>query len=247
MSERLSLTLFAHIAARPEAEIDLAEAALLIAEAEYPGLSVARYVRALDDLGRSARAAAARVRDEGDEARLERVIRYFYEDAGFHGNQDDYYDPRNSFLNDVIDRRTGIPITLALALTEVCQRAGISAVGVSFPGHFLVRCDTRFGAVIVDPFIGRPITRDELRALHARATGEDRDPPSQLLDPASKQQILVRMLNNLRGIYEHRRDDARLLGVLERLQVLAPTDARRKQIEALGGSGPWRSGGGALN
>jgi regulator of sirC expression with transglutaminase-like and TPR domain len=251
MSERLRLTLFAHVCARPEAELDLGEAALLIAEAEYPGLDVARYVRALDDLARSARAALddlARTPDAaGEEARLSQVVRYLYEDAGFHGNDDDYYDPRNSFLNEVIDRRTGIPITLAVALTEVCRRAGVAAHGVSFPGHFLVRVDTPRGAVLIDPFSGHPLTHGELRALYMRATGEDRDPPPRLLEPATKAQILARILNNLRGIYESRHDDERLRGVLERVHVLAPSEALRQRIAELGGSTPWRSSGGGVN
>src|SRR5580700_3508963 len=108
MNERLGLTLFAHVCARPDAELDLAEAALLIAEAETPGLDVGHYTRALDELGRGARASIAR--GTSGERRVERVVRYVFETAGFHGNGDDYYDPRNSFLHEVIDRRTGIPI-----------------------------------------------------------------------------------------------------------------------------------------
>jgi regulator of sirC expression with transglutaminase-like and TPR domain len=150
-------------------------------------------------------------------------------------------------LNDVLDRRTGIPITLALVLTEVCRRAGIDARGVSFPGHFLVRSDTPRGAMLVDPFAGRALSRDEVRALYARVTGEDRDPPPRLFAPAAKAQILVRMLNNLRAIYEQQGDSARLCAVLERLQVLEPDGARRAQIARLGGSEPWRSGGAGVN
>ena len=141
MTARVDLTLFAHLCARPEAELDLAEAALLIAAAESPGLDVARYLGLLDELGR--RAAAAVSRCAGDEARIERAVGFVYGEAGFHGNDEDYYDPRNSFLNEVLDRRTGIPISLALVLTEICQRAGVEARGVSFPGHFLVRCQVR--------------------------------------------------------------------------------------------------------
>jgi regulator of sirC expression with transglutaminase-like and TPR domain len=246
MSARLDLTLFAHLCARPDPELDLAEAALLIASAEYPDLNVGHYIRALDELGRGAADAAARVRSDADEARLERVVRYIYEDAGFRGNDADYYDPRNSFLNDVIDRRTGIPITLALVLGEVCRRAGVEAAGVSFPGHFLVRCDTRFGTVLVDPFAGRPINRDELRALYARAGG-DGDPPARMLEPATKKDILVRMLNNLRAVYEQRSDVVRLRGVIEHLYAIAPSDALRKRIVELGGSEPWRTRGSSLN
>jgi regulator of sirC expression with transglutaminase-like and TPR domain len=250
MSARLNLTLFAHLCGRPEAEIDLAEAALLIAESEYPGLDLARYVRELDDLGRGARAAAGRSPlPEGneEEARLDRAVRWLYEDAGFHGNDGDYYDPRNSFLSDVIDRRTGIPISLALVLTEVCRRAGIDARGVSFPGHFLVRSDTPRGTILIDPFSGRLLTREDVRGLHARATGEDGDPAPELFEPAPKVQILIRMLNNLRGIYEQRADRPRLRGVIERLHALAPREALRAQVAELGGSEPWRSGGAGVN
>lgn len=245
MTARVNLTLFAHVCARPEAELDLAQAALLIAEAESPGLDVARYLGLLDDLGR--RAATAVARATGDADRVERAVGFVYGDAGFRGNDEDYYDPRNSFLSDVIDRRTGIPISLAVVLVEVCRRAGVDARGVSFPGHFLVRSDTARGSILVDPFAGRALSRAELRALHARSTGEDRDPSPRLLEPATKAQILVRMLNNLKGIYESRGDGARLRGVLERIHVLSPGEALRRHIEHLGGSEPWRSGGAGLN
>lgn len=251
MSGRLNLTLFAHVCARSEADLDLAEAALLIAEAEYPGLDLARYLARLDELGRSTKAAAARARPVGsatmEEARLDRAVRFVFDDAGFHGNEDDYYDPRNSFLSDVLDRRTGIPISLAVVLIEICRRAEIDARGVAFPGHFLVRCDTARGAVIVDPFAGRALTRDEVRALYKRATGEDGDPPPKLFGPATKTQILARMLHNLRAIYEQQGDGARQLAVLEKLQVVSPTEALRAQVQKLGGSEPWRARGGGLN
>jgi regulator of sirC expression with transglutaminase-like and TPR domain len=199
-------------------------------------------VAKLDDIGRSARAAVSHAISPMEEARLERAVRYVYEDYGFSGNNDDYYDPRNSFLSDVIDRRTGIPITLAVVLIEVCRRAGVEVRGVSFPGHFLVRSDTPRGTILVDPFAGRPLTREELRALYARATSEDRDPPPRILEPASKLQILARILNNLKNIYENRHDDERLRGVLERLHVVEPTDALRQRIEELGGDTPWPGG-----
>lgn len=251
MRARLNLTLFAHVCARPDAEIDLAEAALLIAENEYPDLDVGRYLTRLDDLGRGAEGAARQARPSGsatmEEARFDRVVRFLYDDAGFHGNDEDYYDPRNSFLNDVLDRRTGIPITLALVLTEVCRRAGIDARGVSFPGHFLVRGDTPRGAMVIDPFSGRSISRDQLHALYKRVTGEEGEPAAHLLTPATKVQILVRMLNNLRGIYEQQGDRARQVAMLERIYALAPSEQLRQQIARLGGSEPWRAGGGGLN
>jgi len=245
MTARVNLTLFAHVCARPEAELDLAQAALLIAETDMPGLDIAHYLALLDELGR--RAASAVARATGDEDRVERVVGFVYGDAGFRGNDEDYYDPRNSFLNDVLDRRTGIPISLAVVLTEVCRRAGVDARGVSFPGHFLVRSDTARGAILIDPFAGRALSRAELRALHARATGEDRDPSARLLEPATKAQILLRMLNNLKGIYESRGDGERLRLVLERIHVLSPSDSLRRHVEHLGGTEPWRSRGGGLN
>ncbi len=247
MSERLSLTLFAHVCGRPEEELDLAEAALLIAEPEYPGLDVAGCIDALDALGRGARAAVARAPAQAGEEAISPVVRFLYGDAGFHGNDEDYYDPRNSFLNEVIARRTGIPITLAVVLLEVCRRAGVEARGVSFPGHFLVRADSARGAVLVDPFAGRPLTREALRALHGRATGQGGDPPPRLFEPATKKQILARILHNLLRIHEGRGDAARVRDVLERVQVLAPSEALRQRIEELGGTAPWRSGGDGVN
>src|SRR5262245_2479578 len=132
---RAELTLFAHVASRPDAELDLAQAALLIAEDEYSGLDVAAYVERLDRLGELARARLVDVDKPGDRrfpARLERVLAFMYREQGFHGNAVDYYDPRNSWLNDVLDRKTGIPITLAVVLLEICARAGVEAAGVSF-------------------------------------------------------------------------------------------------------------------
>jgi regulator of sirC expression with transglutaminase-like and TPR domain len=239
MDLRADLTLFAHIVSRPEPELDLAEAALLIAEPEYPGLDIVRYVGLLDELGAEARDRLARAahHESESELALRRVLRLLYDERGFRGNAADYYDPRNSFLNEVLDRRTGIPITLAVVLLEVCRRAGLSARGVSFPGHFLVRAPGApgNGPLFVDPFDGRLLSPADLRALHARSTGEERDPDPRLLEPTTKSQLLLRMLNNLRAIYANRSDRERLRGVLERIQVLAPSEELARQLEQLGG------------
>lgn len=239
-----SLTLFAHVVARPDAEIDLAEAALLIAEAEYPGLDVARYVGMLDELGRS---AARIVAQPSDRPGVERVIRFLYDEARFRGNTDDYYDPRNSYLNDVLERRTGIPITLALVITEVCRRAGVEAQGVSFPGHFLVRSPAPNGLYVADPFEGKLMTQADLRALLARATGTPRDPDARMLEPATPRQTLVRMLNNLRGIHSNRNDADKERDVLERLYILSPTDEVKRDLDAAGGERAVFTGSRALN
>lgn len=251
---QLNLTLFAHVCARPEDELDLAEAALLIAESEQPGLDVRRYIAELDELGRGARAAVEWAETSGEvrrgaeeEGRIEHAVLWLYDDAGFHGNEEEYYDPRNSFLNEVIERRSGIPITLAVVIMEVCRRAGLDVRGVSFPGHFLARGETPRGPVFIDPFTGRMLGKEEVRALYTRATGDDREPIPRILEPATKSQILLRMLNNLRSIYAGRSDVTRLRGVLERMLVLAPNDELRREIERLGGTAPFRSTGRGIN
>ena len=250
MRNRVDLTLFAHVVARPDAQIDLAQAALLIAETEHPELDSARYVRTLDRLGEQAARAIIDAIEEPPFGALEAadggrpvecLLRFLYEEAGFQGNTVDYYDPRNSFLNHVIDRRMGIPITLAVVMMEVGKRAGIEVQGVSFPGHFLARVEGVRGPTFIDPFDGRALTREDLRSLYARVSGErhKRDPDTRLLEAASKKQILVRILNNLRGIYAAQGDLERLRGVLERMDVLAPSEEVREKLEELGGSTPW--------
>jgi regulator of sirC expression with transglutaminase-like and TPR domain len=231
------ITLFSHLVTRPESDLDLVRAALLIAEPEYPGLDVAAYVEELDRLGS---VAAARVRAAPARPPLANVIRYLYEELGFHGNTGDYYDPRNSFLNEVLDRRTGIPISLALVLTEICRRAGIEARGVSFPGHFLVRVEVDSDAMFIDPFDGRLLDRRQMAELHQRATGEEGPIDPRVLAPATKRQVLARILNNLRNIYERAGDRDRLLGVLARMQVLRPDDEIPGRRNDLSGAGAVR-------
>jgi regulator of sirC expression with transglutaminase-like and TPR domain len=231
------ITLFSHLVTRPDPELDLARAALLIAEPEYPGLDVARYVEELDRLGAE---AAARIAAAPSRAPLASVIRYLYEEVGFHGNTKDYYDPRNSFLNEVLDRRTGIPISLALVLIEVCRRVGVDARGVSFPGHFLVRIAADGDVMFIDPFDGRLLDDRELGEMHERATGQGPPLDSRVLEPASKRQILMRVLNNLRNIYERSGDRERLLAVLARMQILKPDDDARARTRPASGGGASR-------
>ncbi|MEO7330862.1 MAG: transglutaminase-like domain-containing protein [Minicystis sp.] len=264
MSAQLSLTLFAHVCGRPDDELDLGEAALLLAEIDAPdvdqgvdqGVDLPHARALLDGLGEGARAAIARAEAEAGRTlrveesiarRVEALARFLHDEAGFHGNDEDYYDPKNSFLDEVLARRTGIPISLAVVLIEVGRRAGVTLEGVSFPGHFLVRAVTPAGLLLVDPFSGKILDRGELRAFYARATGDDRDPPARLLEPAGKRLILLRMLANLRGIYSARGGEAHLRAVLERMQVLAPSAELGREIARLGGSTPFRSAGRALN
>lgn len=249
MVHRVSLTLFAHLATLPEAEIDLAQAALVMAESEYPGLDTEHYVGLLDDLGRAARRkldASAAAGSNADRVRV--LIEWMYGVQGFRGNLEDYYDPRNSFLNEVLDRRQGIPITLALVLLEVARRAGVEAQGISFPGHFLVRTLGGKQPLIIDPFEGRLLGPDALRALSTRVTGDPGEPSARMLEPCTKRQMLLRMLNNLRNIYASRGDRDRLRNALEHMLTIAPTEELQKELDKLGGGRrPFRSTGHTLN
>jgi regulator of sirC expression with transglutaminase-like and TPR domain len=188
------------------ADPDLAVAALLIARVEYPQLDTARYLAQLDFLGDEAsrRLAAATPPDDTphdvDADRYARVVAlntFLFDELGFTGNETDYSDPRNSFLNEVIDRRTGIPITLSLLYIEIARRAGLPIEGINFPGHFLLRCrprrDHRYAIdLIIDPFHGGALLSRE--ALATQSGGD-------ALPLASKPQILFRMLTNLKRIY----------------------------------------------
>jgi regulator of sirC expression with transglutaminase-like and TPR domain len=228
--DEADLSLFAHVVGRPDAHVDLAQAALMIAEGEYPNLDIPTYIGTLDRFAaRARRALSAAPADRP----IETVLRVLYGDLGFRGNADDYYDPRNSFLNEVLDRRMGIPITLGVILIEVCRRVGIEARGVSYPGHFLVRSPVPGGAVFIDPFEGVPLDEDDLQALYKQATGDDGPIDPRRLEPATRKQILLRMLNNLRGVYETRADEKRLRDVLLRMAVLAPSDDLRRDIDDL--------------
>src|SRR5262245_7585883 len=150
------------IAARPEADIDVAEAALVIAAEEYRNLDVLGYLKQIEEL-----AGRLKGRLRRDISTAETVIAlncYLFEELGFAGNAADYYDPRNSFLNEVLDRRLGIPITLSVLYVEIGRRVGLAVRGVSFPGHFLVKCPVRDGAVVRDPYArGSSLGLDDLR------------------------------------------------------------------------------------
>jgi regulator of sirC expression with transglutaminase-like and TPR domain len=230
--------LFQHLASRPDDEIDLAAAALLVAEAEYPGLDVAHYLAALDDMADQVRARLG----PGQDALLRALNHYLYEELGFRGNEEDYYDARNSFLNEVIDRRVGIPITLCVIYLEVGRRLGLELQGVSFPGHFLVALRTPEGDRVLDPYHGGvELDREELQDLLHRAASPQAELKPEHLQQASKKQILTRLLNNLRGIYHRSGDAARERAVLERLAILNPQDAAVAEALAALGKGEGKA------
>jgi len=201
-----ALELFGAATRVPDQQIDPVEGALLIAQAEYPDLDRAAYRQRLEELGREARQFCGdRAGQAGEQ--LARLSRLFSECWGFRGNREDYYDPRNSFLNDVLDRRTGIPITLALLYMEVARRAGLYVEGINFPGHFLVRCPAPRGLqdsddLIIDAFHGGALlSEDACRELLRRHAGEDAVFDPHVLGNATKPQILVRVLLNLKRVY----------------------------------------------
>lgn len=213
---------FAAIARLPERQVDLGEAALVIAAEEQPGLDPHPWLERLDDLGERLRPRLRRGRNDVD--RLSVLLDFLFGEEGLRGNSEDYYDPRNSYLNEVLDRRLGIPITLALVCIEVGKRVGVPLEGVGFPGHFLLRLGNH-PHVLVDPFdAGRLVTQRDCEQLLERLTKGGMKFEPGLLRTAGPRQILQRILNNLRGVYVDRGDLGRLLPVLDRMLLLDPED-----------------------
>ena len=218
--------------AQDDARIDLAHGCLMIAEDAYPGLAVERY---LGDIERLALRLRSRMpQGVGAEDRVAALNEFLYEELGFRGNADDYYDPRNSYLNEVLDRRTGIPITLAVLYMVLGRRAGLPLEGVSFPGHFLVRLRLRTGVLVLDPFAGgMPQSEADLRSRLQRVIppGVAGDVPvselplDQFLEAATHRQILARVLRNLKAIYHDTDQPERLLAVLNRMLLVTPDAA----------------------
>jgi regulator of sirC expression with transglutaminase-like and TPR domain len=213
---------FVRIARLPDAEIDLAEAALVIAAEDQPGLDPDPWMARLNELAARLRPRLEGVRDELD--RLGLLSGFLASEVGLQGNDGDYYDPRNSYLNEVLDRGLGIPITMALVFIEIGRRVGIPLDGVGFPGHFLLR-HSLHPQIVLDPFRGgRVLTQDDCREILERLSGGSMPFDPRLLRPAGPRQILARMLNNLRGIHLHRGDLERTLAALDRLLILDPDD-----------------------
>jgi regulator of sirC expression with transglutaminase-like and TPR domain len=205
---------FERIVASPDEDLNLAEAALLIA--------VGGYLKRLDELAAKVRGLAKAQRPD----RLELVLALnhcLFQEEHFAGNAQDYADPRNSFLNEVLDRRLGIPITLSLIYMEVGWRVGLPVEGVSFPGHFLVKIPHKGGHIVLDPFFkGASLGADDLAERLRHVMGENVDVEAYLphmLEGVGKREILVRMLRNLKHSYVERGDDNRALATLNRILV----------------------------
>jgi len=215
---------------RPDGRIDLARAALAIARWEYPRLDADAYLERLDGLARSVDG----VRRSPDAlGRLHRLREYLFVEQGFTGNRDDYYDPRNSFLNDVLDRRQGIPITLSLVLMEVGKRLGLAIEGIGLPGHFIAGARLDDSQILLDPFNGGAlVTPEECEELVGSVVGRPVTLRPEHYSPVSGRQLLTRMLANLKGAYWRRQEWDRVVGAIDRLLVLDPKAA-----------GEWRDRG----
>ena len=209
---------------RPDHEVDLAEAALLIAAQEYEGLDVRSYQVRLDEMGRGLRERLE------DEQRPERAVmalnHYLFQELGFRGNSEQYYDARNSYLNEVIDRRTGIPITLSLVYIEVGRRAGLEVEGVGLPGHFVVRVQTPARGLLVDPFHGGTLLseKDCQQRLDRIFGGKVKLEP-KMLRPCGRKDMVERVLRNLKAIHLRDEDKLRALRVVDLLVALQPGSA----------------------
>jgi regulator of sirC expression with transglutaminase-like and TPR domain len=213
--------------------LSLLEAAVSIAQDEYPELDVQSVLSEIDTLAGKLKARVPA--DAAPVQRLRLLNRYFYRELGFAGNVNDYYDRRNSYLNDVLHQRRGIPLTLALLYVELATQLGLAARGVSFPGHFLIKLRMPQGEVVLDPFNGRSLSRedlDERLAPYRRRqglVGEFEAPLGLFLQAAQPRDVLARMLRNLKEIHRSARDGQRWLAVQERLVILLPQnwDERR--------------------
>jgi len=211
---------FAAAVSVPDDEIDLARAALLVARDAYPDLDPDPYLAQLDAWAEAIRPTIGARRDDQPFEALNDLL---FDRLGFMGNTSDYYDPRNSYLNDVIDRRTGLPILLSAIYLEVGWRLGLPLSGVGLPGHFIVRCAADARAWFIDPFDrGKVLSELDCARLAQQSTGGDLPFSRDLLQPVTRRQILTRMLNNLRAIYIQRELLAKAKPVMERLVDLNP-------------------------
>jgi len=208
-------------------ELPLLATALLIARDEYPDLDAASYSAQVDTYAKALRPQLER--DIDLPARLTAINKYLFEEVGYAGNNAQYDDPRNSYMSDVVDRKLGIPISLAVIQMEVTRRLGMPLEGISFPGHFLVRLPVDDGILVLDPYNkGRPVSAEELRdraSPHLGGHPPDDQQLLQILAPATHRMILMRMLRNLKGLYLERGDWERVARTADRLLKLSPDTA----------------------
>jgi regulator of sirC expression with transglutaminase-like and TPR domain len=223
-----SSTALAYFALLVQSDDDfpLLEACASVAQDEYPDLDVQQVLGDVDQL--LARLKRRLPADASPLHRLRMLNQFFYRDLNFGGNVNNYYDPDNSYLHAVLRTRMGIPISLAVIWMELAQGLQLQVRGVGFPGHFLVKVGLPKGQVVIDPFVGQSLSREELSERlqpyqQPRVPGEDFDVPMGLyLQAARPRDILARMLRNLKEIHRSQSDAQRLLAVQDRLVVLLP-------------------------
>lgn len=210
--------------AGPDHEVGLGEAALVLARLEYPDLNVQAH---LDQFELFASEVETELPDDYEPNRIISALNaYLFEKLGFRGNQDDYFNPRNSFLNDVMERRTGIPITLSIVYLEIARRLGLPFYGVGLPGHFIIKYDDNRRAIYLDPFhAGRVVEAEDCRKLVRDIIGTEFVLTEQHFRAVDNRSIVLRMLSNLRAIYFQTRQYRKVIGVLDMVLNLAPTIA----------------------
>ena len=213
-------------------QIDLAEAALLIAAEEYPSLDVDLYLGRLNLIANSVR---DRITDDDDAEQVISALNFtLFDELGFRGNRESYYDPRNSFLNQVIERRLGIPITLTVVYMEVARRIGFAVYGVGLPSHFIAGHAGEAGEIYIDPFNqGRVLGRAGVEEMFSELSGGAIELKEEYLSPVKAKQIITRMLSNLLNIYlgnysgagDRYTDYARALRMMERIILINPASS----------------------
>jgi regulator of sirC expression with transglutaminase-like and TPR domain len=222
---------FARLAAAPDHALDAGEAALWIGAEEDGPVDVDTYLGRLDEL-----AAALRPRLAPEltaRERLDQLLAYVFRELGFHGNESDYYDPRNSYFHRVLDRRCGLPISLALLLIELARRVGLRIAGVGFPAHFLA-VDLDLPQLFIDPFHGgRLLTEYECRVMLRQKTQGRVEFDRNQLRPVGGRQLLVRMLANLKSVHLSRGDLERALAASDRILLLSPGAAEEYRDRGL--------------
>ena len=236
MPDGIELPDWNSLAGQDDDTLPLLGTALLIARDEYPDLDPAPYDALLQAHADALRDAIAEI--EPLPLKMQAINRHLFEEVGYSGNHDEYYDPRNSYLNEVFERRLGNPISLAMVQMEVTRRLGLPIDGVSFPGHFLVRAPVGDGVLVMDPFNrGRPLGEDELRERarpHLGGEMPDDEALYRILHPASHRAMLTRMLRNLHGVYIDRDDWERAVRCADRILKLAPDNAEALRDRGLG-------------
>ncbi len=204
---------------RPEEDIDLARAALLFAKEEYPDLDVDAYIERLDRMAQPVAADNA----AGPKGVVDALNSLLFDQEGFEGNAEDYYDPRNSFLNEVLDRKLGIPISLSLLYMELGKRVGLPLAGVGMPGHFLLKPPSARDEWYVDVYNrGRLLSIQECAERIDHLYNGNVAFQPDFLATVNKKQILFRMLANLKGIYLNQQDHGKALAAIDRMLLLDP-------------------------